>query len=99
MITKEKAVELAKAYIKRRKRRYNHVEEERVQYKENAIIKHGNEAKNERNIWIVSYDFDIPIEEIDIDFICIDAETGIVLYTLGHHGCVEYMEEEGFDEE
>ncbi|AXO80707.1 hypothetical protein DZC78_10030 [Olleya aquimaris] len=93
MITKEKAIEIAKKYLKKKKRRFFKLdtEIEKVRYVENNDI--GTDEKGNsiiKNTLTVCYE----VESMDIILYCIiiDADTGEIIKTLGPHGSVEDRE-------
>lgn len=96
MITKEQAFTRAEAYIKKRGRRYDLIDNLRIRLTENEKIDYGKLEGELRDIWAVPYEiegYDVPFNY----FIIIDAETGKVLYTIGSMVYVEDYEEEGFE--
>jgi len=96
MITKEEAIQIAKAYLIKRNRS-GVIDEITSGLMENIEIHYGKREGETRDVWMLPCDYDFGYNNIDTSFINIDAETGKVLYTLGSTSCYEYKEEEGFE--
>jgi len=88
MITKEEAIQIAKAYLIKRNRS-GVINEIRGGLKENFEIPYGKREGETRDVWMLPCDYDFGYNNID-------AETGKVLYTMGSTSCDEYKEE-GFE--
>lgn len=91
MITKEKALENVKNYIKKRNRNYVEIENE-IFYEEKMNIPYGKYENEERSIYTVTCNLEGYLDSIH-HFISVDAETGEVLFTATPYGYAEDWED------
>lgn len=91
MITKEKAIEIAKTYLKKNEWNYIFIDEEKVELEENLEMHLGKYEDRKRNVFIVNFDMEGYMNPIAY-FIYIDTETSEVLYVLGPHGSIDVLE-------
>ncbi|MDP2160160.1 MAG: hypothetical protein Q8K02_06740 [Flavobacterium sp.] len=91
MITKEKAIELAKIYLKNSEWNYIFISEEKVEFEEKLEMYSGKYEDKKRDVFTVGFrieGYDGPIPY----FIYIDAKTSEILYVLGPHGKIDVLE-------
>ncbi len=91
MITKEKAIEIAKIYLKKNNWNYIFIHEEKVQFKEKLEMFSGKYEDKERDVFSVCFDMEGYMNPI-LYIVHIDAETSEVLYVLGPHGSIDVLE-------
>lgn len=91
MITKEKAIEIAKIYLKKNDWNYIFIHEEKVQLKEKVEMHLGKYEDKKRNLYTVIFDMEGHMNPV-MYVIYIDAETSEVLYVLGPHGSIDILE-------
>lgn len=91
MITKDKAIEIAKQYLNKSDWNYIFINEEKVQLEENVEIYSGKYEDKKRDVFIVGFRIEGYYGPIPY-FINIDAETEEVLYILGPHGKIDILE-------
>jgi len=93
MITKEKAIEIVKQYLKNRKREYLSINEDNVNFEENEVVPYGKYYEEKKSMYIVTYYDEGYLNPLNY-FVAVEAETGEVLFTMSKHGYVEDWEED-----
>ncbi len=91
MITKEKAIEIAKTYLKKNEWNYIFLEEEKVEFEEKVEIYSGKYEDKKRDLYSIMFDMEGYMNPI-MYVIYIDAKTSEVLYVLGPHGSIDVLE-------
>jgi hypothetical protein len=95
MINKEKALEIVGKYIKERNREYISISPlDKIRLEKSKRISYPSckYYEQERDIYVVNYDIEGYQQPI-AHFVCVDAETGEVLFTASPHGYVEEWED------
>jgi len=93
MITKEKAIEIVKQYLKDRNREYLSINESQVNFEENKYVNYGKYYEQKKDMYVVTYYNEGYINPLTY-FVSVEAETGEVLFTMSKHGYVEDWEED-----
>ena len=91
MITKEKAIEIAKKYLHENDWNYIYLDEENVVFQESEEVHVGKYEDIKRDLYHVFFDMEGYIDPI-LYVLYIDTETGEVLYVLGPHGSINVLE-------
>ncbi|MEC4004913.1 hypothetical protein OX283_009620 [Flavobacterium sp. SUN052] len=91
MITKEKAIEIAKIYLKKNNWNYIYINEEKVELEEKLEMYSGKYEDKKRDVFTVGFRIEGYMNPI-LYIIYIDAKTSEVLYVLGPHGKIEILE-------
>lgn len=91
MITKEKAIEIAKIYLKKNNWNYILINEEKVEFDEKLEIYSGKYEDKKRDVYTVGFRIEGYYGPVPY-FIYIDAKTSEILYVLGPHGSIDILE-------
>ncbi|WP_449386733.1 hypothetical protein [Chryseobacterium lineare] len=96
MITKEKALENVKEYLKERKRNFKNINENLDEIffdiAREIPYPYSKYYEQKRDIYTIAYYCEGYYEDESL-FVIVDAETGEVLFTMTEHGYVEDWEE------
>ncbi len=92
-MTKEQVIKLVTKYLIDRKREYEKIVEDPVQFETNEEVIYGKYNEEFRDLWTVSYEiegFDGPISY----YVVVDDKSEEVLYTMTPNGYAEDWEED-----
>lgn len=94
MITKEKALENVKQYLKDRKRTFKNIDEnlDKIHFREKIKIPYGKYEDMIKSVYTIAYYCEGYYEDESL-FVTVDTETGEVLFTMHSKGYVEDWED------
>lgn len=91
MITKEKAIEIAKKYLKKNNWNYIFLDEEKVEFEEKVEMYSGKYEDKTKDVFKVIFDVEGHMNPI-MYVVYIDTKTSEVLYVLGPHGKIDILQ-------